>query len=225
MTQKKEITDVFNALVDQLLDRSAFFRFWEKGQAAPVVMERFLVSFDSLVKSFPSLIAQGASRMEDEQTRAVLAVNLYQECGEGNPDRTHHAIYRKFLSTAGIHETSASEPSFAIQWRESLREYLHQEGPGAVLGALAAGEFLAEPALSRLYPALKSQYPNADQEYFTKHLSLETEHVEEITNLLERQARIDGGTGEIEAGFRFGLGAWETYFNRLAEHLAESPAR
>jgi pyrroloquinoline quinone (PQQ) biosynthesis protein C len=225
MTPKKEIEDSFNALVDELIGRSAFFRFWESGAVAPAVMERFLVSFDSLVKSFPSLIAQGASRVEDEKTRAVLAVNLYQVCGEGDPSRTHHAIYQKFLSTAGIQQTATAEPSFAVEWRESLREYLHQEGPGAVLGALAAGEFLAQPALSRLYPALKSQYPKADQEYFTKHLTLETEHVEEITAIMERQAGIDGGTGKIEAGFRFGLAAWETYFNRLAEHLAESPAR
>jgi pyrroloquinoline quinone (PQQ) biosynthesis protein C len=225
MTPKKEIKDVFNALVDELIGRSVFFRLWEKSPVASTVMERFLVSFDSLVKSFPSLIAQGASRMTDEQTRAVLAVNLYQECGEGNPGRTHHEIYQKFLSTAGIRQTPAEEPDFAVEWRESLREYLHQEGPGAVLGALAAGEFLAEPALSRLYPALKDQYPGADQEYFTKHLTLETEHVEEITKVLERQARIDGGTGEIEAGFRFGLSAWEIYFNRLAAYLAESPAR
>jgi pyrroloquinoline quinone (PQQ) biosynthesis protein C len=220
MGQKKEIADSFNRMIDEFIGRSAFFRFWEKGQAAPGVMERFLVSFDSLVKSFPSLIAQGASRMTDEQTRAVLAVNLYQECGEGDPARTHHAIYKKFLSTAGIQNAPAEEPAFAVEWRETLREYLHQEGPGAVLGALAAGEFLAQPALSRLYPALKSRYPQADQEYFTQHLTLETEHVEEITTIMERQARIDGGMGQIEAGFRFGLGAWETYFNCLAEHLA-----
>ncbi len=225
MTQKKEIAERFNALVDELIGRSAFFRFWEEGPVAPAVMERFLVSFDSLVKSFPSLIAQGASRMEDERTRAVLAVNLYQECGEGDPSRTHHAIYQKFLFTAGIQQASMAEPSFAVEWRETLRQYLHQEAAGAVLGALAAGEFLAQPALSRLYPALKSQYPTADQEYFTKHLTLETEHVEEITTIMERQARIDGGTQAIGAGFRFGLSAWETYFNRLAEHLAKSPAR
>jgi len=184
MTLKKEIAEHFNALVAELIGRSAFFRFWGKGPVVPAVMERFLVSFDSLVKSFPSLIAQGASRMEDERTRAVLAVNLYQECGEGDPGRSHHAIYQKFLLTAGIQPASTSEPSFAVEWRETLREYLHQEGPGAVLGALAAGEFLAEPALSRLYPALKNQYPKADQEYFTKHLTLETEHVEEITTVL-----------------------------------------
>lgn len=214
----------FEKLTDDLIERSDFFHFWKAEKVDRESAVRFLDSFDALVKSFPALIALGASRATDERSRVVLAVNLYQECGEGNPERTHYAIYRKFRETAGLAPGTALDPPFAAQWRETLHGYLRQASAGAVLGALAAGEFLAEPALSRVYPVLKNYFPDADQEYFTKHLVLETEHVEEITQIMARQAEGDGDWSQVETGFCFGLAAWESYFNALARSLAPDAA-
>ncbi|HVZ80823.1 MAG TPA: iron-containing redox enzyme family protein [bacterium] len=213
----------FQGMTEALVDRSPFFSFWTPTDVSPALSRKFLLSFDLLVKSFPSLIATGAGRMEDEKARLVLAVNLYQESGEGDLERTHHAIYRKFLRTAGFDLTALPEDPFAVLWKNRLTDYLQQAHPGSVLGALAAGEFLAQPALGRLYPVLKDHYPDADQEYFTKHLVLETEHVEEITALLAGFAGSETGWKEVLQGFEFGLSVWETYFNNLAHHLTGAP--
>src|ERR1700693_1423914 len=123
MVLEQEIRNTLEGLIAKFIQGSPFFRFWKADRVDSALSESFLVSFDSLVKSFPSLIAAGASRMEDEITRTVLAVNLYQECGEGDANRTHHAIYRKFLATAGIRLISASENFFAVDWRTDLFEY------------------------------------------------------------------------------------------------------
>jgi len=216
VTPKAQIQDTLNQLIENFINRSAFFRYWTPENIRPDVSKRFLVSFDALVKSFPALIAQGAARMEDEESRVVLAVNLFQESGEGDVTRTHHAIYRKFLVTAEIDLSAITESDFAVEWRNRLAEYLQSSPTGAVVGALAAGEFLAQPALSRIYPILQNHYPHADQEYFTKHLALETEHVEEITTIIARQ---NGGFEEIVEGFKYGLSVWGTYFDKLTEHL------
>ena len=217
MRSEKDITNTLNKLVEALVVNSPFFHSWKPDLVEIAISKKFLVSFDSLVKSFPALIAAGAARMTDEESRTVLAVNLYQECGEGDITRTHHAIYRKFLATAGIEASNIKENDFARDWRNRLSGYINQTGSvGEVIGALAAGEFLAQPALGRIYPMLKAHYPKADQEYFTKHLELETEHVREITGLISRQ---DGR--EVLSGFKFGLSVWETYFNQLAEFIVE----
>jgi hypothetical protein len=206
-------------LVSDLIQRSSFFVCWKPGKVDLAVSGRFLVSFDALVKSFPGLIAAGAARMEDETSRTVLAVNLYQECGEGDPARSHWAIYRKFLSTAGI-DPSTTENTFAAEWKTRLSGYIQVAGsPGSVLGALGAGEFLAQPALSRIYGVLKTHYPQADQEYFTRHLVLEEDHVREITSIMALEAEKDGGWEEVISGFKFGLSVWEAYFNHLANFV------
>ena len=219
MISKDEAKGIFNDLIEQFIAQSPFFREWNPGRIDRSAAEKFLVTFDFLVKSFPILIAAGAARMEDEETRVGMAVNLFQESGEGDISRTHHAIYRKFLTTAGIPISATSEDSFARKWRENLSNYMREaDSSGAVLGALAAGEFLAQPALTRIYTVIQPLYPQADQEYFTKHLQLETEHVEEITSMIVRQAQ-EGGLEEVEEGFKFGLSVWNAYFNSLAQFI------
>jgi pyrroloquinoline quinone (PQQ) biosynthesis protein C len=184
--------------------------------------EKFITTFDFLVKSFPGLLAAGAARMEDEETRGVLAVNLFQECGEGDIRRTHYAIYKKFSETAGVQSSAIQEPNFTFEWRTDLLKYIQGASSAqAALGALASGEFLAQPVLGRIFPVLRPLYPGADTEYFTKHLDLETRHVEELTDLLVRRFREDSEWREVLAGFQFGLSVWETYFNRLTDFIGD----
>lgn len=220
MVSEKEITDTFNGLVAGFIKDGSFFRLWKEGLVEKSAAEGFLISFDSLVKSFPALIAAGAARAEDENTRGVLAANLFQECGEGDPTRTHHAIYRKFLKTAGIEVVSTPISPFTAEWRVKLSEYIHEtSGVCGVIGVLAAGEFLAQPVLGLIYPILKRHYPRADQEYFTKHLVLETKHVTEITGLIAYQMKGELEWGEVLMGFKFGLSVWEDYFRHLTQFV------
>lgn len=220
---ENEIMELLNAFAEGLLVRSRFFRFWKTEGVHPDICKKFLVSFDSLVKSFPALIADGVARARDEETREVLMMNLYQERGEGDLSRTHYTIYRKFLTTAGIDTASIEENDFATEWGTRLSKYIQEAGNiSAVLGALTAGEFLAQPVLGRIYKVLQSRYAEADQEYFTKHLDLETEHVRELTQLLAHQAEKEGNFREVLTGFKFGLSVWEAYFNRLADFLSKA---
>src|ERR1700722_18518571 len=137
MLSETQMRDTLNGLIEDLIQRSPFFRFWKADRVTPALSKKFLISFDTLVKSFPALIAAGIARTTDETTRTVLAVNLYQECGEGDVTRTHHAIYRKFLATAGISLPAMNESLFAEEWRTRLFEYINEtESIGAVLGAL-----------------------------------------------------------------------------------------
>jgi pyrroloquinoline quinone (PQQ) biosynthesis protein C len=222
METKENIENLCGGLIDDFIQESRFFTVWNTENVDADTSRHFLVAFDALVKSFPSLIAAGAARMGDEATRTTLAVNLFQECGEGDVTRTHHAIYRKYLATAGIPLSGLKDPDFAIEWRNRLMGYI-TAGPTvpAALGALAAGEFLAQPALARIFAPIEPLFPSADKEYFTKHLQLETEHVEEITSVIVGRMRSEGDFGQVLEGFKFGLSVWETFFDRLAGHIFE----
>jgi len=219
MVSEDAITATLQGSIEDFIRHAPFFKAWVPGAVDRAQAERFLASFDALVRSFPALIAAGIARAPDESTRVVLAVNLFQECGEGDPRRTHWAIYRRFLETAGIAPADREIPN-AAQWRQTLMDYvLKAQNPGAVLGALASGEFLAQPALSRLYAVLKPLFPQADQEYFTHHLALETEHMREIASLLARQLKEKPDWDLVQRGFKDGLLAWGDYFNALGLDL------
>jgi pyrroloquinoline quinone (PQQ) biosynthesis protein C len=217
---QEQFVQTFNQSVNDLIDRSPFYQQWKPGRVDKTVADRFLSNFNVLVGSFPGLIALGVARAEDEDTRAVLAVNLHQECGEGDVSRTHHAIYRKFLATAGVTPDNAPPETFTTEWRSSLRGYV-TNAPSSLsaLGALATGEFLAPPGLTRIFDVIQPLYPSADIEYFTTHLALEVEHIEEIAMLLARQVKDGSSAEEVEDGFQFGIDTWEKYFNNLSGYL------
>ena len=92
-------------------------------------------------------------------------------------------------------------------------------------GPWPAGEFLAEPALTQIYAVIQGHFPEADQEYFTKHLTLETEHMcGEITALLARQVKNEREWEKVKEGFHFGLTAWGNYFDALRDFVSQTPA-
>src|SRR5262249_87915 len=149
---------------------------------------QFLTAFGHLVASFPPLIALAAARV-GENSRVVLAENLFQECGNGDVGRTHYAIFRNYLHSIGIVGIVETRHSHTNAWRTRLWEYiLAVDTPQQIIGATAAGEFLAQPALRRIYEVLNNLFPNADVEYFTKHLELEGEHVTAMTMLIVEQS-------------------------------------
>jgi pyrroloquinoline quinone (PQQ) biosynthesis protein C len=220
-----EMSVSFSRLVTELVDRSAFFRRWSPGTVSDAVARVFLTEFEGLVSSFPQLLALGIARTTDTDTRTVLAVNLYQECGEGNPARTHHAIYRNFMDSVGLPAPAALSPR-AARWRESLYGYvLATEDESAVLGTLAAGEFLARPALSRIYRPIERLFPGADTKYFTQHLDLEAEHERDILELIGRTERRYRCADGILTGFTRGLRAWDEYFSDLCAACFEPELR
>lgn len=220
MQVEDKFMQLFGNAVEDFIDRSPFFNAWKPENVNVEVAEKFLANFNVLVGNFPGLIALGCARADDEDTRAVLAVNLFQECGEGNVERTHHAIYRKYLETAGVDPNNAPPETFTGEWRNSLRSYLMQS-PNSLcaLGALATGEFMAPPGLTKIFNVIKPMYPQADIEYFTTHLSLETEHVREIAELMARQVERGADAQDAIDGFQFGIDTWNAYFNKLNEYL------
>lgn len=218
---RDEMSVTFSRRVMELIDRSAFFQRWSPDTVSDAVARVFLTEFEGLVSSFPQLLALGIARSTDTDTRTVLAVNLYQECGEGDPARTHHAIYRKFMDSVGLPAPVAISP-LAARWRESLHDYLlSTEDESDALGAIAAGEFLARPALSQIYRPVERLFPGADTEYFTRHLDLEAEHERDILELIDRIGRRYRCAGDILRGFTRALTAWEEYFSELCSTCFE----
>jgi len=220
MSVENKFIQMFNDSVEHFLESSPFFAAWRPENVNSDVAEKFLANFNVLVGNFPGLIALGCARADDEDTRAVLALNLFQECGEGNVQRTHHAIYRKFLRTAGVDPSIAPPETFTYEWRVRLRHYLtHAPKALCALGALATGEFMAPPGLTKIFNVIRPMFPDADIEYFTTHLALETEHVQEIAELLARQVEHGADIEDAINGFQYGMETWDAYFNSLNDYL------
>jgi len=219
----RQIIEQLSSRIDEFIAGSQFFADWVPGQVSQKTASRFLLAFDQLVASFPPLIALATSRL-GEGGRVLLAKNLFEECGEGDSSRTHHAVYRRYMETVGLDWRDARPHSPTVNWRRQLREMTLEGEPAEAVGAIAAGEFLAQPALSRIFEALKPLSEGADIEYFTTHLQLETEHVEEVTELITIECPEDGAYAKVLRGFEAGLACWGTWFDAIAAEVFSAAA-
>jgi pyrroloquinoline quinone (PQQ) biosynthesis protein C len=204
--------------IDEFIDSTPFFDAWIRRHDKSSV-SRFLASFEHLVSSFPSLIALAAACV-DGNSRLTLAQNLLEECGNGNLTRSHHAIFLKYLRSAGVNLTSYDTDLHTDKWRSRLWNYiLAAETPEKVIGAVAAGECLARPALQRIYEILRTHHPDADAEYFTQHLELEQIHVGELCKLIVDHCETDAQHNLVTDGFDAALQAWGMWFDGVCGDL------
>lgn len=213
------VVDVLEQRVEVFIADQRFFTSWSPGAVSRAASEEFLREFDHLVGSFPSVIALAISRL-DETGRVVLAKNLFQECGEGDATRTHHAIYRKFLRSVGLDHGVRGIGGATQDWRTAQHEAIGAADQATVVGLIASGEVLAQPALKRIFAVVQPLYANADVEYFTTHLVLEAEHVNEVAELISVQCATSDAFTRMTRGFDRGLAIWQRWFTAMARVVA-----
>lgn len=220
--QAKKISALFHHRTDQLILKNEFFRKLEQKFVTQEQADEFCSVFSNLVRQFPTLIALAISNIDNEVIRVGLAVNLYQECGEGVVKKSHYQVFRRFLDSANITEISQSEESIALDWMGSHRDFmLNSENSESLIGLIAASEFLAEPALNRIYQVMHPLYGERELDwgYFTEHLILEKEHVNDIHMMFEQTVDSKAQRESVELGFNYGLQIWNSYFTSIAKLL------
>jgi hypothetical protein len=209
-----ELVETLQRRVDLFIGQSPFFHRWLPKRIGRDSADSFLQIFDQLVASFPPLIALAASRL-NEEGRVVLAKNLFEECGVGDVGRTHHAIYRKFMRSAELGLNGGEVDSATKRWRQSLTGLIASADAPEAVGSIAAGEVLAQPALSRIYTVIEDLYQGADMEYFTTHLELEADHVKEIADLIAKECRTSQSYALMLRGFDRSLAYWHDWFDAM----------
>lgn len=137
-----------------------------------------------VVLGFPFHIAGAIASSRDETLLRILIHNLYTEVGGGKGD-AHISIYRKLLRAVNV---STDRPTTDELWNEALHldfecSYLYRkENSGLKLGSLFAFECMSSPMVARWTEALRhnSGLKEDDFEFFSIHIEIEVEHVEDI---------------------------------------------
>lgn len=147
----------------------------------------------------------------DERIQFVLSQILHDEYGNGNFERTHPAVYRKFLKACGVPEKQWSiEPAFPelVLYIETMMR-LTQNGDW--LAAVAAVGIASEWPIPKLYgeflkglrtiPEIKED----DLELFVSHIGIDEEHSRLMREALLPHAETAEGRARIRAGVKANL--------------------
>jgi len=150
---------------------------------------------EAVARHFTRRLASVISRMEEEDIRSILAKQLNDELGNGDPERTHRKLFDVFVAGlepwAPVNVTDELlEPGRTLS---AIQEDLYvrrspYEGLGATL-AMEIGGKQFDIFMGQQFRRKREALPATVLEWLTLHEELEVEHVNESFDLAQRVPR------------------------------------
>jgi DMATS type aromatic prenyltransferase len=171
--------------------------------------------YGGLSQHFPRRLAHVVASIEDEAIRAMLAEQLYEELGGGDPTRTHRRLFLKLLEALAPWKPANVTPEMdrpAARLSESLEAIYFDSQPYVGVGASIVIELLGKQVDIFIANQFRRQQAvgMASLEWLTLHETLELDHADEsmrmaqlIRSESDRAAARKGGQAVHAAGWGF----------------------
>ncbi len=189
------------ALVHPFLDR------FGEGDANEEGVRAFAIQYYRHVRVSRLYLAALISNCgHDEKLQLSLAEILFDEYGHLNPEETHPALYRRFLTALGISEQEwEAPPTIAeIQLYVSVHRELTRDPDFRLgLGALGpASEWPVPPIYVRLSEGLRkaTDLPEEALEIFTSHVTMDVTHARIMMEAVAPYAEDEEGQKRVREG-------------------------
>jgi pyrroloquinoline-quinone synthase len=170
--------------------------------------------------------ANALGMAENEGVQFALAGILADEYGNGDPGRTHMAVYRKFLRAVNATEEEIEAGGVIIP---ELRLYID-----AMMAYTRNGDWLAAAAAVGIamewpIPCLYGEFlkglrriPGITEEaleLFVGHVGLDIEHSRQMRDALMPLAQTPDGQSRIRAGVKYNMDARRVFMQGLAREV------
>lgn len=179
-------------------------------------------------KLFVRNLAAALSNTPDEGVRVAIIQNMYDEIGEPNrnegpfnAERTHPALFRKFLGSIGVDRERAAQTSPLPETAKFIRTYEDLCRSGHWLEALGAMACGTECLVPHLYAFIERGLSRSglltpdDYLFWTLHIGCDDEHGDNMVRSLLPYATDPEAQARIAAGARRVLDARGEWFDGL----------
>ena len=167
---------------------------------------------------------------DDESLQLALAEVLFDEYGHLNPDETHPALYRRFLTALDIPEGEWSAPRTIPEiaaYISTHYELCRHPDVRFGLGAMGpASEWPVPPIYVRLAEGLKKAagLPDGALEIFTSHVTMDVEHARIMMEAVIPYAEDEEGQRKVREGAMRSLDARSIMLDGLYRAVYGEPA-
>lgn len=188
-------------------------------------LTRVMLNFrEAITQDFARRLAHTVACVEEEAIRSILAKQLNDELGDGDPTRTHARLFERLVGGLTSHLKMTPDESMVAPGRElgnTLETLYTGRHPYEGLGAALIMEVYGKQVDAFLGAQFRRQaaLPDVVMEWLTLHEALEVEHVDEsfeIAKLIPPGIKAEAAaTGARElglAGIRFFDGLYEACF-------------
>jgi DMATS type aromatic prenyltransferase len=143
---------------------------------------------EAIGKTFVKNLATTIARVDSVPIRCLLARQLYDELGEGDPNRAHTVLFERFFEALAPFRP-ATVPEAWLEHGAAARlraeRYLHEEDPMVAVGGLIQAEVYAKQMDIALGDVFRRQdaIRGPALEWLTLHETLEVEHADDSSAL------------------------------------------
>ena len=185
---EKELTEVMN---EQWFEERPFMRDFAEGRVPKEKLARFGVSYCFQVDQFKRFVAAVYANAEHRDVRELMLENLWEEHGEGEPDRDHTALVAKFARALGasIPDPYDVEPiPESREWVQRILRVCREEHFAVGLAAISFGIEARTHTMAFLGQVYRDRYglSQDDLEFFFMHLEADQEHAGRAIELIRK---------------------------------------
>ncbi|MBI3584720.1 MAG: iron-containing redox enzyme family protein [Nitrospinae bacterium] len=192
--EEKSGEDFLRLLKDEIFSHEAvnhpFLERFSKGSLSEEQVRTFALHYYQHAKMFSHYIANIIPKIPHEWDRMAMVKNLIDEYGNLNPDKTHPALFRKFLKALGLEKKDWKKfkPIPEVTNFVDRLTMLTRYEPFLIgLGAVGPGvEWVIPTMFKKIVDGLKNSISikDDDMEYWTSHIVLDVEHGDAATKIL-----------------------------------------
>lgn len=208
-----------------------FLERFGDGDADAEGVRRFAVQYYRHVRVSRLYLAALISNCgHDEALQLALAEVLMDEYGHLNPEETHPALYRRFLTALGITEEEWEEPPTLPEIQLYITAHRELSGhPDFRLGLGALGpasEWPVPPIYVRLAEGLKKSAGLSEEalEIFTSHVTMDVTHARIMMDAIAPYAEDEEGQQKVREGATRSLDARSVMLDGLYREVYGEPA-
>jgi len=181
-------------------------------------------------QEFPRFLAMALASCTHEEARMVIGENLWEELGEGDPQRAHAALFRRVTRALGVDDAQLSALPAQPETTALIDTYLNLSERYGVLGILGALCYASEGIVAALYTHIQTGLRRAelfDREalmFFEVHIHVDNGHADKLESVMLPMLRTPQDVFLAEQAIRTALDARCRFFDgvlRAAEHEGE----
>lgn len=223
---------LMNALKERLetnpfrqgLTEHEFFRLVKIGPLDKDQVAVFLGQWWHPLHYFPTFLARSVSVLPTVDLKCAISKILYQEAGEGDPDRAHEVIYLNTMKNVGFPDAEVSGAAPFPETKELVAGYEKASTNSlSALGFIFATEVADLIMVSGIGTAVRRVTGESNLEWVNVHITQEPDHVDEANNTLtpsynEREEAVISQNAELMWKL------WIGFFDRLEAAVFGSAA-
>ncbi|MBE9006724.1 iron-containing redox enzyme family protein [Fortiea sp. LEGE XX443] len=180
-------------------------------------------------KEFNRILASILSCCPDEAAQLVILENLFDEMGQGDTDKSHPELFRRFTRALGIDDKTLAVLPTTPETRALIETYLripHQYGYLAALGAVCyASEGIVSSLYTQLYKGIVGAAPLPKESliFFEVHIDVDDSHAAKLAAVIEPRITMSEEDSDIKVKLAIveAMDARVQFFNGIQRQISK----